>query len=328
VIKIRELLPACILVMVTCQGWASSAPQEVTFPGKGMELSGTLTISSDAKQAPAVLLMPGSGPTDRNGNQPGLQTNLLLDLSGSLVKNGYATLRFDKRPVARYQSVWPKTNPEISKFFSFENHLADAKAAYEFLKSRPEVNPERIYILGHSEGGLIANQIAPDLKPAGLVLLGSPGRSMAAILREQLMRSISAIQDETLKNRLTSDLDRALTQLTKEPVSPTDIHPGLQSLFSPSNADILHGYFTSDPIAKAKHYAGRVFIANGEMDVQISAISDAQPLHEAYGAKSHLEVIPNASHNFKSVTKPTDPGFAGPVHPKLITSLLDWLKVK
>ncbi|ARU40754.1 hypothetical protein CCB80_06215 [Armatimonadetes bacterium Uphvl-Ar1] len=327
-IKLRSILPACLLFPLTCFGWASTAPQEITFTGSGIELSGTLTVPSNAKKSPAVLLMPGSGPTDRNGNQPGLQTNLLFDLSDTLVKNGYATLRFDKRPVARYQSVWPKTNPEISKFFSFENHLADAKAAYEFLKSRPEIDPEKIYILGHSEGGLIANQIAPDLKPAGLILLGSPGRSMAEILREQLMRSISAIQDESLKSRLTSDLDRALIQLTKEPVTLTDLHPGLQSLFSPSNADILHGYFTSDPIANAKQYSGRVFIANGEMDIQISAISDAKPLHEAYGAKSHLEIIPNASHNFKTVTQPTDPGFTGPVHPKLVTSLLDWLKVK
>lgn len=327
-IKLRAILPACLLFPLTCFGSASNAPQEVTFPGSGIELSGTLTVPSEANKAPAVLLMPGSGPTDRNGNQPGLQTNLLLGLSDTLVKNGYATLRFDKRPVARYQSVWPKTNPELSKFFSFENHLADAKAAYNFLESRPEVDPEKIYILGHSEGGLIANQIAPDLKPVGLILLGAPGRSMAEILREQLMRSISAIQDESLKKILISDLDRALTQLTKEPVTPTDLHPGLQSLFSPSNADILHGYFTSDPVAKAKQYSGRVFIANGEMDIQISAISDAQPLQEAYGTKSHIEIIPNASHNFKTVTQPTDLGFTGPVHPKLITSLLDWLNLK
>lgn len=327
-VKLRSILLACLLLLLACSGMASPVPQEVTFAGKGIELSGTLSLPSNAKKFPAVLLMPGSGPTDRNGNQPGFQTNLLLDISDSLAKNGYATLRFDKRPVARYQSVWPKANPEISHFFSFENHLADAKAAYEFLKSRPEVDPERVYILGHSEGGLIANQIAPDLNPAGLILLGSPGRSMAAILREQLMRSISAIQDESLKKTLTSDLDRALTQLTNEPVTPTDLHPGLQSLFSPSTADILHGYFTSDPIAKAKQYSGRVFIANGEMDIQISAISDAQPLHEAYGTKSHLEIIPNASHNFKTVTQPTDLGFSGPVHPKLITSLLDWLKLK
>ena len=327
-IKLPLIMPACLLFPLTCFGWARTAPQEITFTGSGIELSGTLTVPSNAKKSPAVLLMPGSGPTDRNGNQPGLQTNLLFDLSDTLVKNGYATLRFDKRPVARYQNVWPKTNPEVSRFFSFENHLADAKAAYEFLKSRPEVDPENIYILGHSEGGLIANQIAPDLKPAGLILLGSPGRSMATILREQLMRSISANQDESLKNRLTSDLDRAITQLTKEPVSPTDLHPALQPLLSPSNADILHGYFTADPIAKAKHYSGRVFIANGEMDIQISAISDAKPLHEAYGAKSHVEIIPNASHNFKTVTQPTEPGATGPVHPKLITSLLDWLKLK
>lgn len=314
-------------VIVPLIGCTSHDPitTEIQFKGVDIELSGEFNAPSHSGLVPGILLMPGSGPTDRDGNQPGLKTDVLKSLSDELVKNGYATFRFDKRPVRRYLAQWPKMIEEISPYFSFENHLADAEAAVKILKSQPGVDPTRIYLLGHSEGGLIANQIANRVEAHGLVLLGTPGRPMDVILREQLMRNISAIQDVEMRTRLTTDLDRGLKALKIGTDLPEGIHPGLASIFNPSTRHIMHGYFNADPIAAAQSFTGPVFIGNGEMDSQISAIDDAPLLAKSY-SNATLKIIPKASHNFKSVTKSTDTGISGPIQQDLITSLLSWLK--
>lgn len=300
---------------------------EVTFPGVGLELQGTLRIPESRANMPAVLLLPGSGPTDRNGNQPPqIITNILKDVSAELNAIGIITLCFDKRPVPLYKDKWPTDKALISKFFSVENHLADVESAYKFLGSQPLVNQKQMFILGHSEGAIFANHLASKLNPKGIILLGGPGRGMDIILIEQLSRNFAALPEGELKSRLVSDTDRAVKLLKEKPEEPKDIHPALAQLFNFSTVDIWHGYFNIDPIADAKLFKGAAFIGNGELDTQISATRDAKPLAAAHGDRATLLIAPKTSHNFKHVTTDKDLGMTGPVVPSLITSLKDWIK--
>lgn len=314
-------------VLIATQGVNNFTETEVKFQGAGIELVGTLSVPESKAAMPAVLMLPGSGPTDRNGNQPpSLITNLLKDLSGVLNEEGFITFRFDKRPVHHYSAVWPKEMSTLSEFFSMENHLADVEAAFTFMSKQKGVDSTRLYILGHSEGGMFATALAAKLKARGLILLGAPGRGMDAILTEQLHANIGQLPDGELKTRLLADVDRAIKELKEKPETPKDIHPSLASLFNPSTPHIMHGYFNFDPIAEANKFKGSVFIANGEKDKQISAERDAKPLAAAFGDQATLYVSPNTSHNFKAVDKPTDLGMSGPVVPGFIEELKKWLR--
>src|SRR5262245_46384223 len=90
--------------------------REVTFDSDGLKLEGTFELPIGVTgRAPAVLLLPGSGPTDRNGNSRlGITTDLLKQIAEELAKNGIASLRFDKRAIAHYSSNWPKDIKEMS----------------------------------------------------------------------------------------------------------------------------------------------------------------------------------------------------------------------
>ncbi|CAK9249661.1 unnamed protein product [Sphagnum jensenii] len=170
---------------------AASDPTEVlvSFVGANFNLNGTLTYpgqSSAFRRSPAVLLIPGSGPTNRDGNQPGLTTDLLKQISTDLARKGIASLRFDKRSVNSYSNLWPKDPNALTEFFSWENFLEDASQAYLILKNSKGIDPDQCSILGHSEGGLIASQIAARLNPPSLVLMATPGRPLGEVLRTQV----------------------------------------------------------------------------------------------------------------------------------------------
>src|SRR5690554_4770891 len=164
---------------------AEPVVREVTFTGAdGLELKGTLLLPNikAGERCPAALLLPGSGPTDRDGNQPPLLvTDLLKQIAEELASKGIATLRFDKRAVRSYAQYWPSEPAELNAFFGWRKFVDDAAAGLRFLQSHEAIDPERIAIIGHSEGGLIALQIAHDGRmsdqlPATLVLLATAGR--------------------------------------------------------------------------------------------------------------------------------------------------------
>ncbi|QYK53872.1 MAG: alpha/beta hydrolase fold domain-containing protein [Fimbriimonadaceae bacterium] len=305
---------------------------EVKFQGVGLELAGVITSPpDDGKKHPAFLIMPGSGPTDRDGNQlPTYKTDLLKEIGNNLTEAGFVVMRFDKRPVARYREFWPKTIAEISPFFSLENHLADVEAAFKFLKAQPNVDASRMVLAGHSEGGLFTTALAAKLNPKAICLLAAPGRGMDVILREQLMAQINPLPDSEAKTQLINDLDRAISTSKASTTPATDLHPGLAALFSPANGHILNGYFNFDPISSLKEYTGAVFIANGESDIQINPERDAKPLYNAAMSRENKNVkllmIPNTSHNFKAVSKASDAGITGPAQPALIAGLKEFLK--
>jgi uncharacterized protein len=312
--------------------------RNVSFEGVGgLSLQGTLLAPRGSGKRPAVLLLPGSGPTDRDGNQPpALVTDLLKQIAEALAEEGVVTLRFDKRAAAGYAKHWPQETEKLGEFMSWESFVDDAAAALAFLRTQPEVDPARVAVAGHSEGGLIALQIgadaAADDRPAALLLLATPGRSLDHLLREQIAAALLAQKaPEEVRAMLMKDLNRAIALVVEKGTVPGDLHPGIQPLFPPYAARILRSYFQADPVQLAGRFPGPVLVLQGEKDVQVHHERDGKILLKALssrseGAISDLAIVPGTSHNLKKVEDAADPGFAGPVVEPAMKEIRSWLR--
>jgi pimeloyl-ACP methyl ester carboxylesterase len=330
--------PILFAVILGCAGTgppATPPPQasetaEVRFAGAGgFELAGTLLSPAREGKRRAALLLPGSGPPDRDGNVPPAFTpNVLKDIADGLARSGVASLRFDKRSAATYKLKWPSGVAALDDLFVWENFVGDARAAFDYLRSSPGVDAKQTYIVGHSEGALIALELASRLEaegapPAGIVLLAGAGRKLDVVVREQIERALRAQgADEKTQREYLDITDRAIKLIRDEGKLIEGIPAGLAPLFNPAALKLMRSYFTIDPLALAAKYSGPVLIVQGKSDVQVSAERDAPLLEAALRARVKgsvdLLIIPETSHNFKRVVTPTDPGITGPTSPEMI----------
>lgn len=313
--------------------------REVTFAGAGgFQLHGTLVVPSIKGKAPGVLLLPGSGACDRNGNQPpGFITDLHKQIAERLAADGYASLRFDKRAAHVYASTWPKDVAALNDLFSYEAFVGDAKAAFDFLRAQPEINPKQTVVAGHSEGALIAMQVAHDLEgksnaPAALILLSGSGRPYSALITDQVFASLK-------RSKVTGDaakpyeeyLPRAIDQVIKEGTAPPNPPQGLGPLFHPAGLKLLRVELVLDPTNLLSTYSGPVLVLQGEKDIQISPTKDFPVLQSTLKQRKRgtykAVLILSASHNLKHVeNENAEPGFTGPVVPQVLDTISEWLK--
>ncbi|MCW5939637.1 MAG: alpha/beta hydrolase [Fimbriimonadaceae bacterium] len=311
---------------------ASRNESEIKFKSAdGTELAGTMTLPAGGvvKDVPAVLLLPGSGPTDRDGNQPGFTTNLLRDLAWGLADNGIASFRFDKRAVATNASKWPKDPDQIGEFFSWSRHIEDAEAAFWAMTQAGGTDEKRLGIVGHSEGGLITIELANRVKPAALGLLATPGRKFGDVVAWQLERSFKRSGlSESFSRQLLADNERIMAEIKKSGTTPSDIPPALAALYNRSVGRYMQQLADLDPVTAAARYSGPVVLIQGEMDIQVDPKLDAEPLFNALKkrGKAEMFLLPLASHNLKPVEKATDLGIVGPVVPDAIDHLATFLR--
>lgn len=174
--------------------------EKVSFDNKpaGIQLSGTLTLPQGKGPFPAIVLVSGSGPQDRDETLLGHKPFLIL--ADYFTRNGYAVLRYDDRGVAESGGAFEGATSA--------DFATDAWAAVQFLQTLKEVNKKRIGIMGHSEGGLIATKLAAAHKElAYIVLLAGPGLRGDQILLQQqeLIAKTSGIPDTTVQKSLTSN---------------------------------------------------------------------------------------------------------------------------
>lgn len=319
---------------------AKPAPssREVKFMSHDLELQGTFQLPVGVtKGAPAVLLLPGSGPTDRNGNSGlGITTDLLKQIAEELAKNGIASLRFDKRAIKIYATKWPKDLKEMNKFFSWQNFVDDAGAAFDFLGIQPEVDKARVGILGHSEGALISLQLGSDRSglqtaPKSTVLMGSTGRPMGIILHEQIARQLMlAKAPPGITKQYLDYVDAACKAVADRKELPPNMPPNLEGLFNATTMDIMGAYCRIDPSESAKRVNGPVLVMNGQKDTQVSAERDAPRLVSALKTRTSGKVesliVPDTSHNFKSTKFGTDDAFEGPMIPEAMAMIIKFAK--
>jgi pimeloyl-ACP methyl ester carboxylesterase len=313
--------------------------REVSFAGVGgLQLRGALVLPASAKgKVPGVLLLPGSGPVDRDGNAPPIITTVLKQIAERLASDGYASLRFDKRATSGYASSWPTDPGALDEFFSWDKFVGDALGGLAFLQNQREINSKQVLIAGHSEGAMIAIQIAHDLEgksnaPAGLILLSSPGRPGGQVITEQIDASLKRANITGEKAKTYRDsLQLAISQISKDGTVPPNMPADLAGLFGAGSIKLWQAELAFDPPKVLSVYSGPVLLIQGEKDIQSSAVNDFPLLQSALkqckrGTYKAI-VILSTSHNLKHVENENlDPAFKGPVVPQVLDTISDWLK--
>jgi alpha-beta hydrolase superfamily lysophospholipase len=300
----------------------------VSFAGAdGATLAGTLLLPiwSELEKVPAVVLVPGSGPTDRNGNNAlvGERIDLLKQIAQLLAEAGIASLRYDKRGIGASPPRPKGSLAEQERFFAWDNFVSDVAAAHAELLKQDEVKPWATALVGHSEGGLLVLAAAPTITrnpPHAMVLLSTPGLPLAGILRAQIKRGAP---------NLVAPTDRAIAAIQATGHVPTDLPRELDALFPPYAGPFLQKLLSFDPAAALLASKTACLLLQGAADRQVVPMADVQPLIDAMGernAPGEAVVIPSVSHNLKLVQWPTDAGFAGPIAPAVAAKLLEWLK--
>ncbi|HEX7662189.1 MAG TPA: alpha/beta fold hydrolase [Pseudonocardiaceae bacterium] len=144
--------------------------REIRFQSAGVTLAGTFGVPERNEPVPAVLMLPGSGATDRNDNAKALAINAFPQFAAAIEQRGIATLRYDKRGVGASEGD--------DQTCGFDHRFTDAVAAVEWLRQQPEIDAARIVVLGHSEGASLAIRLAGGAAPvAGAILLAGSAQT-------------------------------------------------------------------------------------------------------------------------------------------------------
>lgn len=265
---------------------AVAAGTPVTAPGPQGPLAGTLL--GEGKGRPVVLIIPGSGPTDRDGNNPlGVTAAPYRLLAEALAEGGVASVRIDKRGMFGSKAAIPDANA-----VTIADYAADV---HSWAKSiRTTTGAKCVWVLGHSEGGLVA--LAAGQNPqdiCGLILVSTAGRPLGAVVRDQLRANPANAP-------ILPQAEAALSALeTGKPVDRARLHPALAQMFPPQLDDYWRGILSQDPAKLAAGYKGPLLIVQGTRDLQVS-VADAEALAAAQ-PRARLERVDGANHVLKRV---------------------------
>jgi uncharacterized protein len=262
----------------------------VEAPGPLGPLKGTM-LASGVPSAPVILMVPGSGPTDRDGNSPlGVKAATYRLLAQQLARRGITSVRIDKRGL--FASAAAIANPNA---VTISDYATDVHAWISAIRSSTKVRC--VWVLGHSEGGLVA--LVAGQKPediCGLVLVACPGRPAGEIMKEQLRANPADAALVPMADEAIDKLD------AKQRVDVSALPPPLAQLFRPAIQGFLIDEFAYDPAALAAAVHKPILILQGKRDLQVS-VADAERLAHAQPA-AKLVILPGVNHVLKSV--PTD----------------------
>jgi uncharacterized protein len=285
----RHLLLALLLLPALPSAYAA-APIEtpVRLTAGSGQLGGLLLSASQTAHA-GVVIIPGSGPVDRDGNTPtGMRAGLYRLLAQGLAERGISSLRVDKR--GRYSSA---TVLADANAVTIADYAADVQRWLQFLRRR--TGNRCIWLLGHSEGALVAlvaAQRRPDV--CGLLLLASPGRPLGEVLRAQLKAQPA---NAPLLHPAMATID-ALEAGRR--VEAANLPGPLRGLFRPAVQGFLISAFAYDPARLLHDYKKPVLLLQGARDLQLTP-EDAQLLAQS-DPRAHLLVLPDVNHVMKRVT--------------------------
>ncbi|WP_274915435.1 serine aminopeptidase domain-containing protein [Streptomyces sp. WZ-12] len=297
-----------------------AADREIQFTADGTTAYGTVHIPAHrpGRKLAAALLIPGSGPTDRNGDQPPAHTPHTLSLlAGALGGDGVMSLRFDKYGTGRTGLGGRHRAPDMAAY------TRQAVAAYRALRAQPEADPRAPLVVGHSEGGLQALLVdrAVTAKPAGLALLAPQDLRLLDMLDFQLA---DGLDQEVAAGHLTPaqaelnkrDIARAIADFRAgRPVDTSGLLPSLATLlggvFGPVNADFVRSDDALYPPSVARGVAPgtRTLITCGTADANVPCRT-TWPLRAALAAARTtgpgLRVLPGLDHFLHPAGTPTN----------------------
>lgn len=340
------ILPSPTTVAAASPTAVAAHDEDVTFTSGPDTVYGTfeLPVPVPTGKVPAALIISGSGPTDRNGNDaqfPSMNTN--LNFARALAADGVASFRYDKLGSGTTGLGTHTTGQGID----FNLFLQEARDAYDWLASQPQVDPSRIVVLGHSEGGLFALVLAQQLQgtphpPHALVLAAPLSERYLDVLKVQLDAQYKAAaaggtMSSAEATAAMDELDQIITTVRQQGKFPATITaPALKALFSPVNQAFLIQADKYDPAAVAAQLPPTlpVLILHGTKDSQVSSAEIdhlVQGFQEAGNQHVLRAELPNVDHIFRVVTGTpnpardyADPGL--PFSPEAVTQLSTFIR--
>ena len=262
----------------------------IEAPGPQGALAGTMVESTPG--VPVVLIIPGSGPTDRNGDNPyGITGGVYRQLAVGLAARGIASVRVDKRGMFGSRAAVPDPNNA-----TIADYTDDVRSWIAVIRKRTNVSC--VWVLGHSEGGLVAlaaAQRTPDI--CGLVLVAAMGRPLADVMRAQLKANPAnaPVLGQALAAIDSLEAGKAFDS--------TGLNPALAPLFSPKVQPYLIDTFRYDPAKLAAAYKGPMLVLQGNRDLQVT-LEDASILKNAH-LSAKLVIVPGVNHVLKPVAGET-----------------------
>ena len=240
-------------------------------------VEGTLLIPKDLENKSLAIIIGGSGPTDRNGNQNFLKNNSLKKLAVSLTNEGIATFRYDKRIVKQIHQG------RIDKNIKFDDFVTDAISVVDYFKSKNKYN--KIYIIGHSQGSLVGI-LAAKRNVDGLISIAGAGKPIDSVLIDQIEKTAPMLAEDS--KRVLSIMRSGKT---------TDNYPKtLASIFNKDIQPFMMNWMQYNPKEEIKKLEIPTLILNGTKDLQVSP-GEAKTLKEA-SKNGQLKIIENMNHVF------------------------------
>jgi pimeloyl-ACP methyl ester carboxylesterase len=323
--------------------------EEVNFENAkaGIQLAGTLTLPSKEGRFPAVVLITGSGPQNRDEELMGHKPFLVL--SDFLTKNGIAVLRFDDRGIAASKGDF-KTATSL-------DFASDVEAGVAFLKTRKEINKKKIGLIGHSEGGIIAPMVANSSKDVAFIVLlagtGIPGDQLL-LLQQELIGKASGLSDAGLKTaktinkgafeivikststeQLKADLTNYITQVLKDNpesgMSQDLVKTQVDQIASPW----MQYFIKYNPAIALEKVKCPVLALNGEKDLQVPPKENLEAIKGALAKGGNKKVtaieLPGLNHLFQECKTGLPAEYATieqTFSPTALTEILKWIQLQ
>jgi len=288
--------------------------QDDTFTEKEVSVSnlieGTLLEPLDSEKNILAVIIAGSGPTDRNGNQNFLKNSSLKKLAEGLTENGITTFRYDKRIVKQIRQG------NVDNNMMFDDFVSDAKDVLIHFK---EKNYAKIYVIGHSQGSLVGMLAANELAD-GFISLAGAGQNIGDVIVEQVTNMAPQLGEEAQK----------IVDKLKQGETTTDYPQALASVFNSGVQPFMINWMKYDPADIVKDLNIPILIINGTKDLQVS-VDEAKLLKES-NDNATLELIENMNHVLFEIeggdlenSKSYNESFR-PISEHLITALTDFIK--
>jgi pimeloyl-ACP methyl ester carboxylesterase len=289
--------------------------QDINFSSEEISINtfvdGTLLKPTSIDKPTLAIIIAGSGPTDRNGNQNFLKSNNLKKLAENLSNHNIATFRYDKRIVKQIK------RGNVDKYIMFDNFVTDAISVIEYFKKTNAYS--KIYVIGHSQGSLVGMLAAKD-QVDGFISLSGAGQSIDSVIIDQVQKTAPMYTEDT----------KRVFGILRTGITTPDYPLALSSFFSIEIQPFMMNWMQYNPQNEIKALNMPILIINGTKDLQVS-VEEAKLLKEA-SQHADLKIIDKMNHvlfiiegddleNSKSYNESSRT-----ISQEMVTAILDFIK--